>query len=171
MMGSLNEESWSRTSFICLSPQRINNEQLRLSQKCSREDRIMRRMSLGSCFNTAAGIAEQYRVRVCVAHVQAFGLKACTALTKPSISKKNHKARLTFVEEYVEQTDPNFTSLMKRRLIYLGLMRNIVFVIKLGKEWTPNCVLYCHSHWWPLIFSIVCYFVKHRWCCMVYPQQ
>ncbi len=64
--------------------------------------------------------------------LREFGLKAYSAVTKPLISRKNQKAILTFAVEHVVWRE--FTLVMKARLIYLGLVGDIMFVVKLGKD-------------------------------------
>ncbi len=81
------------------------------------EDRIMWRISMGNRFNTAAGIARQLRA------------EQGKDLSQHTVSRRLDNSKRTFVE---------FTSMMKACLIYLGPMGNIMFVIKLGKDWTPS---------------------------------
>ena len=83
----------------------------------AREDRVMRRMSMGNRFNTAAGIARQFSAvhgkdlsrHTVSRRLRAFGLKAYSAVTKPLISRKNQKARLAFAEEHVVWTEENWS--------------------------------------------------------------
>ncbi len=67
----------------------------------------MRKISMESRFNTAAGIAHQFSneqgkdLGILFQRLREFGLKAHSVGTKPLISrKKNQKAILTFVEEH-----------------------------------------------------------------------
>lgn len=70
----------------------------------AREDRTMRRLSMGNRFNTAIGIVRQFRAehgkdlsRHTVSHrLRGSGLKPHSAVIKPLISRKNQKARLTW---------------------------------------------------------------------------
>ncbi|KAL0150600.1 hypothetical protein M9458_054101 [Cirrhinus mrigala] len=83
----------------------------------TREDRILRRISMGSRFHTAAGIAHQFSAEqgkdlshhTVSRRLRAFGLKAHSAVTKPLISRKNQKARLSFAEEHVVWTEENWS--------------------------------------------------------------
>ncbi len=105
---------------------------------------------LGKRFNTAAGIARQSSTEqgenlsrhTVSQRLRKFGLKAHSVLTTPLISTKNHKARLSLAEQYVvrreRRTGPTFTSVMKASLIYLCPMGNIMFGVKLGKDWSPS---------------------------------
>ncbi len=101
---------------------------------------------MGNRFNTAAGIARQFsaeHVKDLSRHtvsrcLREFGLKAHSAVTKPLISRKNQKARLRNMLCGQRRSGAKFTSVMKARLIYLGLMGNIMFVVKLRKDWTQS---------------------------------
>lgn len=72
---------------------------------------------MGNRFHTAAGIARQFSAEhgkdlsrhTVSRRLRAFGLKAHTAVTKPLISKKNQKARLSFAEEHVVWTEENWS--------------------------------------------------------------
>ncbi len=101
---------------------------------------------MGNRFNTAAGIARQFsaeHVKDLSRHtvsrcLREFGLKAHSAVTKPLISRKNQKARLRNMLCGQRRSGAKFTSVMKASLIYLGLMGNIMFVVKLRKDWTQS---------------------------------
>ena len=82
----------------------------------AREDRIMRRLSMGNRFNTAAGIAHQISAEqgkdlswhTMSCRLRQFGLKAHSAMTKPLISRKYKKARLAFDKEHVVWTEESW---------------------------------------------------------------
>ncbi len=84
-------------------------------RKAAGLDRIMQRISMGNLYNTAVGSACQFSaeqgkdlswhtVSRCL---RVFALKAHSAVTKPLISRKTQKARLTFVQEQVVWTKEN----------------------------------------------------------------
>ncbi|KAF7702517.1 hypothetical protein HF521_001800, partial [Silurus meridionalis] len=83
----------------------------------TREDRILRRISMGNRFHTAAAIAHQFSAEqgkdlsrhTVSRRLRAFGLKAHSAVTKLLISRKNQKARLSFAEEHVVWTEENWS--------------------------------------------------------------
>ncbi len=77
----------------------------------------MQRLSMGNRFNTAAGIACQFSAEqgkdlsrhTVSRYLREFGLRAHSAMTKPLISRKNQKARLTFAEEHVVWREENWS--------------------------------------------------------------
>lgn len=68
---------------------------------------------MGNHFHNVAGIARQFSAEqgkdlsrhTVSRRLRAFGLKAHSAVTKPLISRKNQKARLSFAEEHVVWTE------------------------------------------------------------------
>ncbi len=61
------------------------------------------------------------------------GLKVHSAVVKLLISRKNQKARLTLAEDHVVWRE-NWSKVHLMSLIYLGMIGNILFGVKLGKN-------------------------------------
>lgn len=73
--------------------------------------------------------------------LKAFGLKACSVVTKPLINRKNLKARKR------RRTGPKFTSVMKASLIQLGPMGNIMFGDSLRRKTKPKVFKEISERW------------------------
>lgn len=111
----------------------------------------MRWMSMGNRFNTAAGIARQFSAEhgknlsrhTVSRRLRAFGLKAHSAVTKPLISRKNQKARLTFAEEHVVWTEANWSKVHfsdESKFDLFGSDGKHYVQRKTGERLNPKCV-------------------------------
>ncbi len=97
----------------------------------------MRRLLMEIRFNTAAGISHH----VSTEQGKEVRLKARTAgLSSAERIKRLSSPLLRSMLCGQRRTGPKFTLVMTASLIYLGLIGNILFGVRLRNNWNPKCV-------------------------------